>query len=119
MMHRYLVERTFTAEAGISLPGSDDLPETQTAFAANNAHEEVVWVCSYLSPDRAKSFCIYDAPNPESIRRASMRNSLPIDRITEVSVLSTELRARQEHPFADNLPAGQGVGDPSYPLTGK
>ncbi len=117
-MHRYLVERTFTAEAGISLPGSDDPPGTQIAFAANNAHEEVVWVCSYFSPDRAKSFCIYDAPNPESIRRASMRNSLPIDRITQVSVLSTELWVRQEHHFADHLQAGQGVGDPSHPLTG-
>jgi len=30
---------------------------------------------------------IYDAPSPEAIRRAARRNNLPVDRITEVSVL--------------------------------
>jgi hypothetical protein len=37
--------------------------------------------------DKTKTFCIYDGPSPEAIRRAARRNSLPVDRITEVSVL--------------------------------
>jgi hypothetical protein len=30
---------------------------------------------------------VYDAPNPETIRRAADRNGLPVDRITRVTVL--------------------------------
>jgi hypothetical protein len=34
-----------------------------------------------------KSFCIYEAPTPEAIRKTAVRNDLPVDRITEVRVL--------------------------------
>jgi hypothetical protein len=33
------------------------------------------------------TFCIYDAPNPEAIRRTAEKNKLPVDSITKVSVL--------------------------------
>ena len=36
--------------------------------------------CATMTP-------FYDAPDPEAIRRAAQRNSLPVDRIIEVSVL--------------------------------
>jgi hypothetical protein len=32
-------------------------------------------------------FCVYDAPDPESIRKSATRNDLPIDHITQVRVL--------------------------------
>jgi hypothetical protein len=44
-------------------------------------------VHSYVSGDKKKTFCIYDATTEEAIRRAAKRNNLPIDCITEVSVL--------------------------------
>ena len=34
-----------------------------------------------------KSFCVYDAPSPEAIRSTAQKNSLPVDKITEVRVL--------------------------------
>jgi hypothetical protein len=34
-----------------------------------------------------RTFCIYDGPTPEAVRRAAARNKLPISRITEVRVL--------------------------------
>jgi hypothetical protein len=34
-----------------------------------------------------KTFCIYDAPTPEAIRKAATQTGLPVDAITEVSVL--------------------------------
>jgi hypothetical protein len=40
-----------------------------------------------VSDDKTKSFCIYDAPTPEAVRKAAGRNSLPIEKITEVNVL--------------------------------
>jgi hypothetical protein len=40
-----------------------------------------------VSKDHRKSFCIYDGPNPEAIREVAGDNSLPVESITEVSVL--------------------------------
>ena len=50
----------------------------------NNMQDGVTWVHSYVTQDKNKTFCIYDAPTPEAIRRAAERNSLPVDTITEV-----------------------------------
>jgi hypothetical protein len=47
----------------------------------------VTWVHSYVSDDKRRTFCVYDAPDEEAIRRAATRNTLPIDQITAVSVL--------------------------------
>jgi len=44
-------------------------------------------VQSYVSDDKAMTFCIYDGPDPESIRTTAQRNGLPVDSVTRVSVL--------------------------------
>ena len=48
---------------------------------------DTTWVHSYVTEDKKKTFCVYDAPSPEAIRRAARRNNLPVDQITEVRVL--------------------------------
>jgi Protein of unknown function (DUF4242) len=40
-----------------------------------------------VSQDESKTFCVYDAPSPEAIRKTARRNDLPVDRITQVRVL--------------------------------
>jgi hypothetical protein len=52
-----------------------------------NAGFAVNWLHSYVSLDKTKTFCVYDAPTPEAIRQAAEVNGLPVDQITEVSVL--------------------------------
>lgn len=84
-MPRYLVERTFPA--GLEIPVNDEGAGTCRTVVGNNAEELVTWVHSYVTPDHRKSYCIYDGPNPEAIRRAAGRNGLPVDSIVEVSVL--------------------------------
>jgi hypothetical protein len=80
---RYLVERTYAD--GLDDPsGLDGLLADQVE---RNADLGVSWLHSYVSRDRKKSFCVYDAPSPEAIRKTATRNRLPLDRITEVSVL--------------------------------
>ena len=44
----------------------------------------VRWVYSFLSADKKKTYCLYEAPNPEAIREAARRNGVPADVITEV-----------------------------------
>ena len=88
-MPLYLVERTF--QDGMTLPDIAQEKQVHLDFIANNAYDNVTWIRSYVAPDNRKSFCIYDAPSPETLRRAARRNGLPIDRITEVGVLGPGL----------------------------
>jgi len=84
-MPRYIVERSF--DAGLNIPINADGAEACLAVVGNNAEEGVTWVHSYVTKDKSKTFCVYDAPNPEAIRKTAARNSLPVDQISEVSVL--------------------------------
>ena len=84
-MPRYLIERSFPQ--GLSIPLNDDGKKALAGVVANNAEHGVSWLHSYVNPDRTQTFCIYDAPTPEAIRNVADCNGLPVDRITEVSVL--------------------------------
>ena len=84
-MPRYLVERTFPD--GLSIPMTAEGAKICRTVVNANAADGVTWVHSYVNPDRTKTFCIYDAATPEAIRKAAKQNSLPVDNITEVSVL--------------------------------
>ena len=84
-MARYMVERTFPG--GLEIPLTEAGANLCATVIGNNAEAGVTWVHSYVSDDKKKTFCIYDAPTPEAIRRTAERNGLPLDRITEVRVL--------------------------------
>ena len=84
-MPRYLVERTFPD--GLAIPVTQEGATACLGVVARNADLDVTWVHSYVSEDKQTTFCVYDGPDPEAIRRAAERNGLPIDRITKVSVL--------------------------------
>jgi hypothetical protein len=84
-MPRYVVERTFPE--GLSIPLNAQGAQACSTVAENNAQDGVTWVHSYVSEDRRKTFCVYDGPTPEAIRRVAAVNKLPVDRITQVRVL--------------------------------
>lgn len=84
-MPRYLIERSFPQ--GLSIPLDDTGRQAIASVVANNAERGVNWVHSYVTPDRTQTFCIYDAPTPEAVRKVAERNQLPVGRITEVNVL--------------------------------
>lgn len=84
-MPRYLVERMFPD--GLAIPADSQGSHVCLAVIGNNTVDNVTWVHSYVTGDKKKTFCIYDAPSPEAIRSAANRNSLPVERITEVRVL--------------------------------
>ena len=84
-MPRYLVERTFPD--GLQIPQNKEGAQICLTVVTNNTDDLVTWVHSYVTDDKSKTYCIYDAPSPEAIRRAARRNNLPVDKITEVRVL--------------------------------
>ncbi len=84
-MPRYLVERVFPE--GLAIPVSEEGAAACHGVVAENADHGVTWVHSYVSEDKSTTFCVYDGPTPEAIRRAAEGNGLPVERITQVRVL--------------------------------
>jgi hypothetical protein len=84
-MPRYLVERTFAEP--LALPTTEEGARAAAAVVDNNTRHGVTWIHSYVTPDRRKTYCIYDGPSPEAIRFCAKANDLPVDRISEVRVL--------------------------------
>ncbi len=83
-VHRYVVERTFPAGA---LDGLD--AALKAKVNANNAKFGVHWVMSYANAAKTKTYCVYEAPSEEAIRKAAAANALPVDAVTEVPVTLT------------------------------
>jgi hypothetical protein len=84
-MPRYVIERTFPD--GLEIPMNPTGSEVTRKVVRRNAEEGVTWVHSYVTQDKKKTFCVYDGPSPEAIRKVAEKNSLPVDRISEVRVL--------------------------------
>ncbi|RPI75637.1 MAG: DUF4242 domain-containing protein [Ignavibacteriales bacterium] len=84
-MPRYLIERTFADSNYIPL--NNDGEKDRMEFINNNSECNATWLHSYVSDDRKKTFCIYEAPTPEAVRKAAGKNKLPIDKIFEVNLL--------------------------------
>lgn len=83
-MPRFLIERNFAEQ--IEMTG-----EIARAVTRVNDEEGVKWLFSFLSPDKKKTYCLYEAPNAEAIRAAARRNDIPADVIVEVSDLRPEM----------------------------
>jgi Protein of unknown function (DUF4242) len=84
-MPRYLVERTFPN--GLHVPVTEGGAEVCRSVVERNSEEGVTWVHSYVDQAKQRSFCVYDAPNAEAIRKTADLNNLPVDQITQVQVL--------------------------------
>lgn len=77
-MPLYLVERQFAEQLEMSEEGL-------RGIEAVNAESGVEWLHSFLSADRRKTYCLYQAADPDAIRRAAERAGIPADKIIEVA----------------------------------
>ena len=77
-MPYYIIERNYAEEVVTPVEAAPDINLI-------NDEEEVRWLYSFLSIDRRKSYCLYEAPSIEAIRAAAVRAGLPADVVTEVS----------------------------------
>ena len=70
-MPRYMVQRTFPE--GLQIPVANGGAAVCATVVERNAEEGVTWVHSYVSADKRTTFCVYDAPNPEAVRKTANR----------------------------------------------
>lgn len=82
-MPLFLIERNFAEELELN---SDDASRVK----AVNDEIGVQWLYSFLSADKRKSYCLYEAPNADAIRAAARRLNVPADVIIEVGELRPE-----------------------------
>jgi hypothetical protein len=73
----YIIERTFAEQLDLT---RDDVEQIESI----NADEGVRWLFSFLSADRRRTYCLYEAPSTEAIMAAAKRANIPADVIVEV-----------------------------------
>jgi hypothetical protein len=82
-MPTYMIERRFAEQLEMS---SEDV----TLLEEINADEGVSWLFSFLSADRHRSYCLYEAPSPDAIITAARRAGIPADAVTEVARVTAD-----------------------------
>jgi Protein of unknown function (DUF4242) len=83
-MPLFLIERNFADQLEMNR-------ELATDVARVNADVGIQWLFSFLSADKKKTYCLYEAPSAEAIREAAQRLNAPADVIVEVGELRPEM----------------------------
>ena len=76
-MPLFVIERSFAEQ--LELTGDD-----VKLIEEINADEGVRWLFSFLSADRRRTYCLYEAPSADAIRAAARRGDIPVDSVVEV-----------------------------------
>lgn len=82
-MPLYVIERDFAEQLQMS---SDEV----TLLEEINADEGVSWLFSFLSADRRRSYCLYEAASPDEIVAAARRAGIPADAVVEVERITAD-----------------------------
>ena len=97
-MPLYIIEREFAEQLDLS---GEDVRLIEDV----NADEGVSWVFSFLSADRRRTYCLYEAPSADAIVAAAKRANVPADVVVEVDAAAPELSGRLRD-WAESVPAG-------------
>lgn len=79
----YMIERNFAEQLDVS-------PDDAVGIKEVNDDAGVKWLLSFLSADKRKTYCLYEAATAEEIRVAAEKVGIPADVITEVGELSPD-----------------------------
>jgi hypothetical protein len=82
-MPLFLIERNFAQDLVV-----DDA--TVSHVRQINDEIGIQWLYSFLSADKRKTYCLYEAPNAEAIRVAAHRLDIPADVIIPVSEIQPD-----------------------------
>ncbi|MFO1026408.1 MAG: DUF4242 domain-containing protein [Acetobacteraceae bacterium] len=82
-MPLFLIERNFAEEVELSAEDAAHIRQVNDEIG-------VQWLYSFLSADKRKSYCLYEAPNAEAILASAKRLNVPADVIIPVGELRPE-----------------------------
>ena len=75
-MPLFLIERNFAETLEVNR-------DKVTEVTQVNDDVGIQWLFSFLSADKKKTYCLYEAPSAEAIREAARRLNVPADVIVE------------------------------------
>jgi uncharacterized protein DUF4242 len=79
----FLIERNFAEDVELDNAAASEIRQINDEIG-------VQWLYSFLSADKRKTYCLYEAPNAEAIRLAAHRLDIPADVIIPVSEVRPE-----------------------------
>ena len=85
-MPMYVIERAFAEQLELT---NEDVKLIEEV----NADEGVRWLFSFLSADKHRSYCLYEAPSPDALLVAAKRIGIPADVVVEVDRISADMYA--------------------------
>jgi uncharacterized protein DUF4242 len=85
-MPTFVIERNFAEQLDLT---SDDVKLIEEV----NADEGIRWLFSFLSADRRRSYCLYEAPSADAVLAAAQRAGIPADAVIEVDRISADMFA--------------------------
>lgn len=83
-MALFLIERNWAEQLEVT-------PDAAAEVTRVNEDVGVRWLFSFLTGDKKKTYCLYEAVSPEAIREAARRANIPADVIVEVNELRPEM----------------------------
>ncbi len=86
-MALYVIERSFADQLDLT---DDDVRLIEEV----NSDEGVRWLFSFLSADRRRTYCLYEAPSPDAILAAARKANVPADEVVEVSAATPQFSDR-------------------------
>jgi hypothetical protein len=86
-MALYVIERSFADQLDLTDADVELIEEV-------NSDEGVRWLFSFLSADRRRTYCLYEAPSPDAILAAAKRANVPADAVVEVSAATPQFAGR-------------------------
>jgi Nickel responsive protein SCO4226-like len=86
-MALYMIERSFAEQLDLSDQDVELIEDV-------NSEEGVRWLFSFLSADRRRTYCLYEAPSPDAILAAAKRANVPADEVVEVSAATPQFSDR-------------------------
>jgi hypothetical protein len=82
-----MIERSFADQLDLTDADVELIEEV-------NSDEGVRWLFSFLSADRRRTYCLYEAPSPDAILVAARRANVPADVVVEVSAATPQFSDR-------------------------
>jgi hypothetical protein len=86
-MALYMIERSFADQLDLTDADVELIEEI-------NSDEGVRWLFSFLSADRRRTYCLYEAPSTDAILAAARKANVPADVVIEVSAATPQFSDR-------------------------
>lgn len=93
-MPKYIIEREIPGAGNLSIPDLQGISQKSCSIL-NEMGPKIQWLESYVTDD--KVYCVYIAPDEETVREHAVKGDFPANRISEVKTVIDPTTAENTH----------------------